>query len=287
MRGDTRGGRHPTHPPTLSLSQLHGAKGLDTPWTRLAATAPAGATTLALASAATGSWGVGDELALASTDFDPYQTERVKVAAVAGARVTLAAPLRFKHYGQVDGGMDQRAEVALLTRSIRVVGADDAPGIGCHTIVLEGFTGEPAGCEVAAGWRGATAGRRRDALPRHPAHPYPSAAVHVEGVEYTNCGQADSHGRYPVHFHMAARVPAGTYVRAAAVHDSNFRAYTLHGTQASRAGLGGARRLARRSGSGAACCLLPAFAMAPARYPAGRAPGAQRGCGGAGPRVLY
>lgn len=58
------------------------------------------------------------------------------------------------------------------------------------------------------------------------------AAFHAEGVEWVNCGQAEPvHGRYPVHFHMAARVPAGSYVRSCAVHGSHFRAYTLHGTQ--------------------------------------------------------
>jgi hypothetical protein len=55
--------------------------------------------------------------------------------------------------------------------------------------------------------------------------------VHVEGVEFDGCGQADFIGRYPLHFHMAAAVAPGTYVRAASVHDSNFRAVTLHGTQ--------------------------------------------------------
>ena len=65
--------------------------------------------------------------------------------------------------------------------------------------------------------------------PAQPAHP-PTPAVHVEGVEFDNCGQ-DAIGRYPGHFHLAGQVPPGTYVRAAAVHDSNFRAVTLHGTQ--------------------------------------------------------
>lgn len=53
----------------------------------------------------------------------------------------------------------------------------------------------------------------------HPHNPVMPAAVQV--------------GRYPVHFHMAARVPAGTYLRSCAIHDSLFRAVTLHGTQAS------------------------------------------------------
>lgn len=46
--------------------ELHGGKGLDVPWTRLAATAAAGATTLQLADAPQ-TWAAGDELILAST----------------------------------------------------------------------------------------------------------------------------------------------------------------------------------------------------------------------------
>ena len=75
-------------------------------------------------------------------------------------------------------------------------GAGGTPGVGCHTVAYEGF-----------------------------------AAYRVEGVEYDGCGQADAIGRYPVHFHMAGAVPTGTYVRATAAHHSNFRAFTLHGTQ--------------------------------------------------------
>ena len=141
---------------------------------------------------------------------------------VAGPRVRVSPPLRFKHFGEVTLGVDQRAEVggwagghdmaappahgvgwgaeaaclaaqrgtghpvgcscgggkqvwsvlgvaacssgsseaapappaapasppspapvqvALLSRSIRVVGANDTPGIGCHTIAYEGFKG--------------------------------------------------------------------------------------------------------------------------------------------------
>lgn len=64
-----------THSHPLSL-QLHGSKGLALPWTRLAATAAAGASELQLdPSKLLATWAPGDRLAVASTDFDPYQTE--------------------------------------------------------------------------------------------------------------------------------------------------------------------------------------------------------------------
>lgn len=103
--------RHPGSPPP----QLHGAKGLGLPWARLAATAARGATSLQLdGDAGAAGWAVGDELAIASTDYDPYQTERVTVTAVGGGgrSVQVAPPLKFMHYGEVTEGVDQRAEAS-------------------------------------------------------------------------------------------------------------------------------------------------------------------------------
>lgn len=102
-----------SHPiPSLPRPQLHGAKGLSVPWARLAATAAKGATTLQLDSAvASAGWAVGDELMIASTDFDPYQTERARIVSVSGSQVQVTPPLRFMHYGQVTEGVDERAEV--------------------------------------------------------------------------------------------------------------------------------------------------------------------------------
>lgn len=93
--------------------ELHGGKGLRLPFARLGATAAAGAAVLSLdADAAAGGWADGDEVAVSSTDFDPFQTERAVVIGVDGGRLTLAAPLRFKHFGEVTAGVDQRAEVS-------------------------------------------------------------------------------------------------------------------------------------------------------------------------------
>lgn len=44
-------------------------------------------------------------------DYDPYQTERVKVVSRSGATVQVTPALRFMHYGQVTQGVDERAEV--------------------------------------------------------------------------------------------------------------------------------------------------------------------------------
>ena len=59
---------------------LHGDR--TNTWTKLSSTANAGATSIQVLNA-TG-WRVGDEIVLASTDFDPRQAERRTIAAISG-----------------------------------------------------------------------------------------------------------------------------------------------------------------------------------------------------------
>ena len=56
-------------------------------WTRLANTANAGSTSIQVLDAS--GWRVGDEIVLASTDFDPRQAERRTIAAIKGNAITL------------------------------------------------------------------------------------------------------------------------------------------------------------------------------------------------------
>jgi hypothetical protein len=120
--------------------------------------------------------------------------------------------------GGVDNGAaaaETRAAVALLTRSIRIVsGGDEIPGTqagltcgydcfpvsdgfyGGHTIVLEGF---------------------KD--------------YQVQGVEFYQLGQGGRKARYPIHFHLARKTPAATFVKDCSIHDSMTRWIAIHGTQ--------------------------------------------------------
>ena len=59
---------------------LHGDR--TNTWTKLANTAKAGSTSIEVLDAA--GWRVGDEIVLASTDFDPRQAERRTIAAISG-----------------------------------------------------------------------------------------------------------------------------------------------------------------------------------------------------------
>ncbi|MFC4426232.1 G8 domain-containing protein [Deinococcus navajonensis] len=176
--------------------ELHGQSRLA--WTRLAQTAPAGSTSLNLERAP--DWVPGDALTLASTDFNPSQTEQVTVQRVSGTQVTLSAPLKYGHWAETTtlGGfeLNERAEVGLLTHNIRVSASDEAAssGLGAHTMIMG------------------------------------TAQARIEGTEFLRVGQRNALRRYPVHFHQLGSV-GSSYFRGNSLHDSFNRCLVIHGTR--------------------------------------------------------
>ena len=81
-------------------------------WTKLAATANAGATSIEVLDAS--GWRVGDEIVLASTDYDPRQAERRTITAIRGNTITLDKKLDYMHFGKITYDVDERGEVGLL-----------------------------------------------------------------------------------------------------------------------------------------------------------------------------
>ena len=170
-------------------------------WTRLSATAPAGATQLLLV--ASPPWRAGDQLVVASTDFDPRRAEVVTVASRSGTTVTLEQPLAYAHYGELQTiagrTLDERAEVGLLTRNI-VIQGDSA------TSAVNGFGGHIMGM---------------------------SGTLRVEGVELHFMGQKGLMARYPMHWHLMGPVD-GQYFAGSSVWKSFNRCVTVHGTNNAR-----------------------------------------------------
>src|SRR5262245_477550 len=76
---------------------LHGDR--TNSWTKLSKTADAGSSSIEVLNAA--GWRVGDEIVLASTDFDPRQAERRTISAIRGNVVTLDKKLDFMHFGKI------------------------------------------------------------------------------------------------------------------------------------------------------------------------------------------
>jgi hypothetical protein len=170
---------------------LHGAR--TNAWTKLAETAEAGSTTIEVLNA--DQWRVGDQIVLASTDFDPRQAERRTIAAINGNRITLDEPLEYMHFGRITFDVDQRGEVGLLTRNIRIQASADAEEsyFGGHIMAM------------------------------------PTSQMYVDGVELTRMGQHLTLARYPIHWHLVGDAQ-GQYIRNSAIHDTFNRCVTVHGT---------------------------------------------------------
>jgi len=173
---------------TLSL---HGDR--EHTWTKLARTAEAGSTEIEVLDVS--GWRRGDEIVLASTDFNPRQAERRHIAAISGNRLTLDRPLEYMHFGKITFGVDERGEVGLLTRNIRVQASDDAERsyFGGHIMAMSG------------------------------------SKVQVSGVELSRMGQHLTLARYPMHWHLIGE-GQGQYIRNSAIHDTYSRCVTVHGT---------------------------------------------------------
>jgi len=162
-------------------------------WTKLSETAEAGSTRIEVLDAS--GWKVGDEIVLASTDFNPRQAETRHVTAIRGNTLTLDEPLDYMHFGEITFDVDERGEVGLLTRNIKIQASADAEEsfFGGHMMAM------------------------------------PGSRMFVEGVELTRMGQNLTLARYPIHWHLVGDAQ-GQYIRNAAIHNTYNRCVTVHGT---------------------------------------------------------
>lgn len=166
-------------------------------WTVLGSSAAAGDRSIELAEDI--DWKVGERIAIASTDYSSTHSEEATIVDVAGRRISLDRPLRYGHFGDLqrygDATLDERAEVALLSRNIVVRGAEDSQS--------DGFGGQMM---IENGGK-----------------------VHLRGVEFADMGQTGRLRRYPIHFHMDGSA-AGSFVKNSSIHNSFNRCITVHGT---------------------------------------------------------
>jgi hypothetical protein len=170
---------------------LHGDR--NNTWTKLAKTAEAGSTQIEVLNAA--QWQVGDEIVLASTDYDPRQAERRTIAAISGSTITLDKKLDYMHFGKITFDVDERGEVGLLTRNIKIQASPDAEQtfFGGHIMAMV------------------------------------TSKMYVDGVELHRMGQNLELARYPIHWHLVGDAK-GQYIKNAAIHDTFNRCVTVHGT---------------------------------------------------------
>ncbi len=174
------------------MLNLHGNR--TNTWTKLAKTAEAGATSIDVLNAS--QWKVSDEIVLASTDYDPRQAERRTIAAITGNNITLDKKLDYMHFGKITFDVDERGEVGLLTRNIKVQASEDAAQtfFGGHIMAMV------------------------------------TSKMYVDGVELNRMGQHMELARYPIHWHLVGDAGKGQYVKNASIHDTYNRCVTVHGT---------------------------------------------------------
>jgi hypothetical protein len=212
-------------------------------WTTLETTVDASDQFIPFTDPIAGDWKVLDEIVIASTDFeyaDQWQgglgdggvcstldrgghpagyeqgEERViqSVDAV-NQGVTVSVPLGYKHWGEsfsatfagVPATIEERAEIANLTRSVVICGEDSA---------------------YSSGARGGTMHRGHVILLEHEsATPY----CEVDWTEFRNLGVEGKLGRYPFHWHMLGDARNGTarpYLRDSSIHHCVNRFVTVH-----------------------------------------------------------
>ena len=184
-----------------ALVDIHGQARLS--WTQLASTAPSGSTSITLRTVT--DWQIGDQIVIASTDFDAHQAEVRTVTGLSnfGQTLHLDAALDFTHYGELhtftnDNNevltLDESAEVGLLNRNIKIQGDanSELDGFGGHTMFM------------------------------------PTSFVRFSGIELYRMGQKKLLARYPFHWHFAQDV-TGQYIKNCSIHLSYNRTVTIHG----------------------------------------------------------
>ena len=99
------------------------------------------------------------------------------------------------HFGKITFDVDERGEVGLLTRNIKIQASADAEQtfFGGHIMAMA------------------------------------TSHMYVEGVELNRMGQNLTLARYPIHWHLVGDAK-GQYIRNASIHDTYNRCVTVHGT---------------------------------------------------------
>ncbi|KAF2078654.1 hypothetical protein CYY_000025 [Polysphondylium violaceum] len=197
--------------------EIHGQMTYPIPtWVKLAKTATS-ADNIINVDTDVSKWPVGSTIVVGSTDFDMYQSEQAKIVACptcTAYQIKLNKTLDYYHFGAITYGIDQRAEVGLLTKNIVIRGEMQPSCNGSKLCAFFNF----------------------DTFGGHVMIMKDFGSAHIQGVELYNMGQTYHLARYPIHFHMCGDVDTGNYaswpsfVKDNSIHHTFSRCLTIHGT---------------------------------------------------------
>lgn len=173
------------------------------------------------------SWKVGDEIAIASTSYNPHEAEKFKITSIdrRTGRIGLSGVVQYRHLGETElyqtqyqgpVVLDQRAEVVNLTRSILITAED-------YTQVVNDKTD----LNSALAKRSLPILSQTQLGGHVMVHRQGFAAV--DSVEFKHMGQAGLMARYPFHWHLVGDA-TGQFIRNSAIHESFQRCITVHQT---------------------------------------------------------
>ncbi len=197
-------------------------------------------------------WEVGDEIVIASSSYD-YREESVRtITAIVDnadgtSSLTLDQPLTHRHYGEIEVygehihpgtsdpqrtyEIDMRAEVALLSRNIKIQGLasqDTDSAFGDRENALYEARVRAAGLSDNEA-NAAPDLQLANGIGAHIMFMPGSGQILVDGVQLDGMGQASQKGRYPIHWHLGGD-RSGDLLRNSSVTNSNNRGVTIHGT---------------------------------------------------------
>ncbi|KAL8563717.1 hypothetical protein ACOMHN_063485 [Nucella lapillus] len=165
------------------------------------------------------SWREGDEVLLASTDYEWEQAEirkivRCKQDDCNSRQIRVNESFTYMHYGNITQNVDERGEVAMLSRSVVIEGVMESTCIE--------RTDDEKNLKLCEKFQ-------RDTFGGHLMVVRGFKAVRIKGVKLLHMGQQKHRGAYPLHFHMVDNAK-GAYLRENTIMDSFSRCCAVHGT---------------------------------------------------------
>lgn len=194
-----------------------------TAWTRLAAGAAAGVTTISVLDA--GGWRVNDELAIAPTESSTIpgaaaHFDEVRITAISGTTVTVNRALTYPHpSAQVRPGVWYGAEVMNLTRTGNIEGrpgeceANPAPAcraLRSHIWIMNDRPTQHRISYITVRWMG------------------PQQCFNGPCIALGQNNLIENLGRYPVHFHMNGDNSNGSLVDGVVIRNFGAHAQVSH-----------------------------------------------------------